>query len=124
MSTRSTIGVLDLEQGTVRSIYCHFDGYPEWVGTILDQSYTSPEKINALIELGDLSSLGHEIGEKHDFETHIEGICRAYGRDRGEVDVGAQDHPSIYDWIRNREGAGCEFGYLWVGTTWITYTID
>jgi hypothetical protein len=32
MGTRSRIGLEDPETGTVRSIYCHWDGYPEGVG--------------------------------------------------------------------------------------------
>lgn len=56
MSTRSRIAI---EIGDkVKSIYCHSDGYPEGVGAILKKHYTDPEKIEKLMELGDLSRLG------------------------------------------------------------------
>jgi hypothetical protein len=86
MATRSHIGVRNLD-GTVDYIYCHWDGYPEHNGNILKEYYQDMDKVNALMKLGDLSSLGQEIGEKQDFDdrtTHNENWCLAYGRDRNE----------------------------------------
>lgn len=57
MSTRSRIG-LQLPNGKIKSIYCHWDGYPEGVGEILRKHYNTREKIEALLELGDISVLG------------------------------------------------------------------
>ncbi len=74
MSTRSRIGIIR-DSGdsnpVVESIYCHFDGYPEGVGQMLLDHWTDEDKINDLIELGDLSSLGSVIGEKHNFDDHM-----------------------------------------------------
>lgn len=86
MATRSHIGVRNLD-GTVDYIYCHFDGYPEHNGNILKEHYQDMDKVNALMKLGDLSSLGQDIGEKHDFENRVRDWCHAYGRDRGESRV-------------------------------------
>ena len=71
MSTRSRIGI-EFENGTVASIYCHWDGYPDNNGVILLEHYQDVEKIKQLIELGDISSLAPEIGEKHDFNAYDE----------------------------------------------------
>ena len=38
MSTRSRIGILK-SNGSIESIYCHLDGYPEWVGKKLYRYY-------------------------------------------------------------------------------------
>lgn len=57
MSTRSRIGVR-LSDGKIKSIYCHFDGYPEGVGRTLTKHYTDPKKVEDLIALGDISVLG------------------------------------------------------------------
>lgn len=57
MSTRSRIAMI-YEDDTVKSIYCHFDGYPSGVGKTLTNHYINPEKVKALMELGDISSLG------------------------------------------------------------------
>jgi hypothetical protein len=56
MSTRSRIG-LQLSDGSVISIYCHFDGYPEFNGVKLVEHFNSYEKAAELIDLGDISCL-------------------------------------------------------------------
>lgn len=60
MATRSSIGVI-LDDGTVKSVYCHWDGYPEYVGYILYTHYTDPTKIHTLLDHGGISSLKAEI---------------------------------------------------------------
>lgn len=72
MSTRSTISKIEPD-GSITTIYCHFDGYIEGVGTTLKVHYETPEKVNKLLELGALSVLGDTLKE-----------CVAYHRDRGE----------------------------------------
>ncbi len=89
MSTRSNIGILN-QDGTVNYIYCHFDGYLEHNGEILNKHYTTEGKVRMLMELGDLSVLGENIGEKQDFENRVKGCCLAYGRDRGESGIEAR----------------------------------
>lgn len=89
MGTRSQIGILEPD-GSVTSIYCHWDGYVEHHGPILRDHYKTEEKVRALMALGDISVLGAEIGEKHDFDHAPEGVCNAYGRDRGENDTAAR----------------------------------
>ena len=114
MATRSTIGIIDNRTGVVTSIYVHWDGYPEHNGEILVKHYSDPAKIWALMDLGALSSLGEEIGEKHDFNDSGPIHCTAYGRDRGETQVGSQTHNSLGEWLDNGE----EYNYLWDGVRW------
>jgi hypothetical protein len=85
MATRSRIGIQD-ENGTIRSIYCHWDGYPEGVGATLNEHYLNRQKLNALINLGDISELGENVAtiDEHSFNNPKEGITVAYHRDRGE----------------------------------------
>ena len=117
MATRSSIAVKTPEG--IRSIYCHYDGYPSNNGTILNENYTNPAKINRLIGLGDISYLSDNVGSrKQDFNNPQPGITLAYGRDRGETDVDAITHPDVESWAEDREGAGCEYGYLWNGNDW------
>ena len=95
MATRSNIGILN-QDGTVDYIYCHFDGYLEHNGKILNEHYNTEGRVRALIELGDLSSLAPEIGEKHDFDSRTpetRNWCLVYGRDRGEDGTEAQTIP-------------------------------
>lgn len=101
MATRSAIGIQCITN-TVKSIYCLWDGYPSNNGSILRQNYDA-EKTEQLMELGDLSSLGVEIGEKQDFndaKTQHEDWCLAYGRDRGETDVEHKTHDSPEEFVK------------------------
>jgi hypothetical protein len=68
--------------GSILAVYCHWDGYPSHNGKILNAHYTERSKVQELMDLGDLSSLGPEIGEKHNFDAPPKGQCNAYGRDR------------------------------------------
>jgi hypothetical protein len=97
MSTPSTIA-LEFENGRVGFVYCHWDGHLNKNGRILQKHYQDPAKVAELIALGDLSSLGVNIGEKHDFEAVTED-CTFYGRDRGETDVAALFYKSFDDYL-------------------------
>jgi hypothetical protein len=55
MATRSRIGI-ELKNGSVLSVYHHWDGYPEWLGRILNTHYNTKEKVSELIDGGDMSS--------------------------------------------------------------------
>jgi hypothetical protein len=56
MSTRSRIAI-EKQDGTVDSIYCHFDGYLSNNGEKLQNHYSTKEQLEQLIALGDISSL-------------------------------------------------------------------
>ena len=92
MSTKSRIGIINEGEVVADTVYCHWDGYPKYVGRILKLYYTSPKKIKELISGGDLSSIGKFIGEKHDFDkwNEHEDWCTYYKRDRGEDNVDPQ----------------------------------
>ena len=40
MATRSRIGI-ELKDGSILSAYHHWDGYPQWLGRILNTHYNS-----------------------------------------------------------------------------------
>ena len=110
MATRSTIA-LEFADGTVQQVYCHWDGYLSNNGRILQEHYSDPVKLRELIDLGDLSSLGAEIGEKHDFNTASgSDECTFYGRDRGETGVKARKYANFQDYRKNAQFE--EFNYI------------
>ena len=86
MATRSRIG-MEQEDGSVKSIYCHFDGYPSHNGRILNESFKDHDKVKSLIDLGDISFLREEIEPTgpHSFNSPQKGVTVAYHRDRGEA---------------------------------------
>jgi hypothetical protein len=114
MGTRSSISIRNAD-GSYTGIYCHWDGYLSHNGRILQEHYTNEAKIRQLMELGSISSLGAEIGEQHDFRNPPEGVCTAYGRDRGEQDVGAVTRSTL-DGLLNQISQ--EYDYVWEDGAW------
>lgn len=113
MGTRARIGRIN-EDGTVTSIYTHWDGYPEHHAPILLGAYDTPAKLKKLFALGDLSTLGSELGEKHDFDeplynTEKKDWCKSYGRDRGEP-APATMHSGLGEFYESANP--CDFIYL------------
>jgi len=85
MSTNSRIGILipqtrpegdreDLsDEPYIRSIYCHWDGYPSHMGKVLHQSYGTIDLVNELLDKGDASLIDIDGESKH--YMHSEGGC-------------------------------------------------
>lgn len=121
MATRARVGVQNSD-GSITSIYSHWDGYPDGIGVALLKAWTTEEQVRELVALGDLSILGTEIGEQHDFDKHgglyghheQNDWCLAFGRDRGEEDVAARTHPAEA-W----PDYGQEYEYLFDGGEWL-----
>ena len=110
MATRSRIGI-ENENGTVTSVYSHWDGYPEHNGKILVNHYKEREKVQKLIDLGSISILAPEIDapEGHSFEKPVDGVVVAYHRDRGESLQHASHKNKEYFFKSDIE----EYGYLY-----------
>jgi hypothetical protein len=132
MGTRSFIGVM---HGDVcKVVYCHWDGYLEYNGKILFENYDSP-KANHLVSLGNLSILGPNIGEKHEFEcSYAYGtpeytawrekkstMCTFYGRDRGEADTEFKTYTSFSALVDAFEGSWCEYCYIMKDGVWYMF---
>ena len=109
MATRSTIA-LEFANGVVQQVYCHWDGYLDHNGKILQEHYSDPFKLHELIKLGDLSFLGAEIGHKHHFDHSPKGQCNFYGRDRGEKGTSARAFKSYQDYLKNAQFE--EYNYI------------
>jgi hypothetical protein len=120
MGTRSSIGIKNAN-GTVTAIYCHWDGYPSHNGKILNKYYDRSKAVT-LLEHGDMSSLGRDIGTKHAFGDIVEGECTFYARDRGEKGVEARTFASADDYYENFE-SGIEYCYLLVDDRWLVRSI-
>lgn len=106
MSTRSRIGILQ-EDGSVKSIYCHFDGYPEHTGKTLVENYTSPVEVNNLIERGDLRFLNDDPNDNEH-----------YKETRGEEDAIALTSTNPESFIINTNESWGEFAYLYRDGEW------
>jgi len=111
MATRSRIAIED-QDGTVRSIYCHWDGYPEYNGVVLQESYQTREKVEQLIALGSISSLkplaNPPEGATHTFNNPLEDVTVAFCRDRGE-ELSIKSHKNVKEFS---ESDIEEYGYV------------
>jgi hypothetical protein len=98
MATRSNIIIEKLNKDNVKyykGVYCHWDGYPEHNGKILMENYKDRERVEELINLGDMSSLGKYISpeeagktpEEHSYDHPLKDVTVYYGRDRGEENM-------------------------------------
>ena len=121
MATRSNIA-MKTKEGKIVSVYCHWDGYVANNGKILLENYTDIDKIEALVALGSISSLGEVIGEQHPFDKNYaepelaltDNWTLFYSRDRGE-ELSIQEYDDIPSWIADME----EYAYLWNGQEWL-----
>ena len=128
MGTRSRIGVMHGDK--VKSIYCHWDGYLDFNGEILQEHYDSA-KANQLVALGDMSSLRPELGEPHalhmtyivpgEFQQRhefMEHWCTFYGRDGGEKGTEWKVATTFDQFLGQCDECGAEYYYIMKDGVW------
>ena len=96
MSTRSLI-CMQIDDDKYKTIYCHSDGYLTYNGAMLLDHYSNKEKLEKLLNLGDISCLNEKVDpdptlppHSFDYDKRQEGVVVAYGRDRGETGIEAK----------------------------------
>lgn len=112
MSTRGAVGMRP--DGTVRAVYVHHDAYIAGVGAILGGWYEKSEKVEALLALGDLSSLGTTLAD-----------TVAYHRDRSERMKSARRYTNVDAYHRDGKGDfGADYFCLYDCERWLVYGIS
>lgn len=109
---------MQTKDNKTRGIYCHSDGYLDYVGVKLIENYIDETKVEELINLGDLSVLGAEVGHQVDFDdwnAHQLDQCIAYHRDRGE-DLNISNIDDVIKWAKDYE-----YAYLFKNGKWYVY---
>ena len=112
MATRSRIG-LQLSDDSIVSVYCHYDGYPEFNGRVLRTHYDTIEKVRELIDGGDMSCAWTNAGWNN--ETLPETGALYYSA-RGE-DCPPRHDETMTEFFNNGE----EFGYIYQNGEWFCY---
>lgn len=107
MSTRCLIGKLN-DDDSVTAIYCQLDSSPEHVGGTLCTSYQHERDVDALLALGDLSSLG--------LSTYG-GDTQAYHRDMGDA-FESHHYPSEEDYHLDSDTFSAQYVYLYKEGVW------
>jgi len=116
MATRSRIG-LELSDGSVLSVYHHWDGYPEWLGRILKTHYNSKELASELIDGGDMSVCWTNERWSNDL---LDRDRQEYGPNyyfyRGE-DCPPRLDANVVEYLKDGE----EYAYLFRDGEWICW---
>jgi hypothetical protein len=113
MATRSRIGI-QFSDGSILSVYCHWDGYPEFNGVKLVEHFNSYEKAAKLIDGGDISALWTNAGWQNE-TLPVTGPL--YYSSRGE------DCPPRYDLsLKTYLASGEEYAYVFAGK-WVCYNL-
>jgi len=103
MGTRSRVAVM---HGDVcKSVYCHYDGYLDYTGRILQEHYDSTAA-NALIARGDNSGVKETVDEMN------------FYADRGEEDVGYQVAHTFEEFLEQVESCFGEYYYVMRDGVW------
>lgn len=117
MATRSRIGV-QLKDGSVLSVYCHWDGYPEWNGKKLKEHFNSYEQAAELIDGGDISALWtNKDWEQKEMESRT-----LYYAERGETDTEPNLDNSFKAFISGVNDSWADYAYLFTNGEWKCYT--
>jgi hypothetical protein len=113
MSTRSRIG-LELTDGSILSVYHHWDGYPSWLGRILQTHYNAKSLAEELIDGGDMSLCWTD--ERWD-DSGVKGVYGPqYYSQRGD------DSPPRLDKDMDEFFAdGEEYSYIFRNGNWYAY---
>ena len=112
MATRSRIGI-QLPDGSILSVYCHWDGYPEFNGVKLVENFNSYEKASELIDGGDISCLWTNSGWNN--ET-LPTTGPQYYSSRGDV-----TEPRLDETLDQYLSNGEEYAYLFANGEWVCY---
>ena len=112
MATRSRIGI-QLPDGSILSVYCHWDGYPEFNGVKLVEYFNSYEKASELIDGGDISCLWTNSGWNN--ET-LPTTGPQYYSSRGDV-----TEPRLDETLDQYLSNGEEYAYLFANGEWVCY---
>ena len=108
MATRSRIGI-QLKNGSILSVYHHWDGYPEWLGRILNTHYNTRQKVAELIDGGDMSTCWNESKEPEYYSARGENCPPRLDADLCE-----------YLLPDNSE----EFAYVFRNSEWVCYDMN
>jgi hypothetical protein len=119
MATRSRIGI-ELKNGSVLSVYHHWDGYPEWLGRILNTHYNTKEKVSELIDGGDMSSCW--TNDRWNFDgssSKVEEYGPQYLVREVDGDCPPRHDADLNEYLCDGE----EYAYLFTKGEWVCYDL-
>ena len=128
MATRSRIG-LQLSDDSILSVYHHWDGYPSWLGRILETHYNTKEKVSELIDGGDMSVCwtNERWGDVNEYGGQMKKEVEEYGpqyySERGE-DCPPRLDPTLAAYANKDRGEEYHYVYRKVAGEYTWVCID
>jgi hypothetical protein len=117
MATRARIG-LELADGSVLSVYHHYDGYEAWLGRTLKTHYNAKSLVEELIDGGDMSCCWTD--ERWD-DTGVKGFYGPqYYSQRGE-DTPPRLDADLCEYLLPDNSE--EFAYVFRSGEWVCYNM-
>jgi hypothetical protein len=114
MATRGRIGI-QLADGSILSVYSHWDNYPSFAGAKLVENFNSYEKASDLIDGGDVSCLWTNAGWNN---KTLPVTGPLYYSSRGDVTEPRLDQ-TLDEYLSNGE----EYAYLFANGEWVCYNL-
>ena len=114
MATRSRLGI-ELKNGSILSVYHHYDGYPEWLGKTLKTHYNTRQSVSELIDGGDVSCCW--TTDRWDDSADGSYGVRYYSQ-RGE-DCPPRHDKDLNEYLSDGE----EYAYLFTNGEWVCYDV-
>ena len=113
LATRARLGI-ELKDNPILSVYHHWDGYPSWLGRMLNTHYNTRDKAVELIDGGDMSSCWSDSIWAKELP---EGKCAAeYYSLRGE-DCPPRLDKDMEEFFSDGE----EYSYIFRNGNWFAY---
>lgn len=113
MATRSRIGI-QLADESILSVYCHYDGYPEFNGAKLVEHFNSYDDAAELIDGGDISCLWTNAGWNTEVLPEVGPL---YYSSRGDEYTPPRLDSNLEEYLANGE----EYAYIFKDDEWVCY---
>ena len=120
MATRSRIGI-QLEDDSILSVYHHWDGYPAWLGQVLQTHYNTKEKVADLSDGGNMSSCWSDNVYDYEKQEYVKRDPQPeyYGGDDERPRLSKNFTQFAFD-----SKSGEEFLYLFSENEWNGFSIN
>jgi len=121
MGTRSRIGI-QLQDDSILSVYCHYDGYPEFNGRVLRDNYNTVEKVKELIDGGNMSCTWTNADWNNETMPEMGAL---YYTSRGEsMESNAPRYDDdLFEFLKKENNE--EYAYIWsVNNKWVCMNMN
>jgi hypothetical protein len=95
MGTRGRIGI-QLSDDSILSVYHHWDSYPEWLGRILQTHYNTRQKVEELIDGGDMSACWNDDNQPEYYSARGEDCPPRLDKDMEEFFSDGEEYSYIF----------------------------